>query len=80
MKMRNDFLLHNQNPPLWYIRIMHKGGIEYERSTDYLDQRDFVGAASIDGFTKYSWSGWQNLQQGDIIALNGHVEIFDHCK
>ena len=40
--------------------------------------RDFVGAASIDGFTKYSWSGWQNLQQGDIIALNGHVEIFDH--
>lgn len=40
--------------------------------------RDFVGAASIDGFTKYSWSGWQSLQQGDIIALNGHVEIFDH--
>lgn len=40
--------------------------------------RDFVSAASIDGFTKYSWSGWQNLQQGDIIALNGHVEIFDH--
>ena len=38
----------------------------------------FVGAPSIDGFTKYSWSGWQNLQQGDIIAVNGHVEIFDH--
>ena len=38
----------------------------------------FVGAPSIDGFTKYSWSGWQSLQQGDIIAVNGHVEIFDH--
>lgn len=50
---------------------------KFSRGQKY-SSRDFVGAASIDGFTKYSWSGWQNLQQGDIIALNGHVEIFDH--
>lgn len=37
---------------------------------------DFVSAGSLNGFTRYSWSGWQNLNEGDIIACNGHVEIF----
>lgn len=31
---------------------------------------------SIPGFTKYVFSGWNNLQAGDIIAYCGHVEIF----
>lgn len=28
------------------------------------------------GFTASNWSGWDTLQEGDIIALNGHTEIF----
>ena len=28
------------------------------------------------GFTPLSWSGWDSLQEGDIIAKDGHVEIF----
>ena len=30
------------------------------------------------GFTKHSWNGWQALAKGDIIAKNGHVEIYSH--
>ena len=30
------------------------------------------------GFVKKSFTSWDDLVQGDIIALNGHVEIFDH--
>lgn len=36
----------------------------------------FTTLGSLEGFTKSSWPGWENLQAGDIIALNGHVEIF----
>ncbi len=28
------------------------------------------------GFVSSSWNGWDSLQEGDIIATNGHVEIF----
>lgn len=28
------------------------------------------------GFTAGGWPGWDGLQEGDIIARNGHVEIF----
>ena len=28
------------------------------------------------GFQSAAWSGWENLQPGDIIARNGHVEVF----
>ena len=28
------------------------------------------------GFTPGSWPGWDSLQEGDILALNGHTEIF----
>ena len=27
-----------------------------------------------------SWPGWDNLQEGDIIARSGHVEIFAYNK
>lgn len=28
------------------------------------------------GFSSRSWDGWDSLSEGDIIAKNGHVEIF----
>jgi hypothetical protein len=28
------------------------------------------------GFTPMAWPGWEALQPGDIMALNGHTEIF----
>ena len=49
----------------------------FDESTKW-DSGTFTNAAEIPGFTKYSWSGWDSLSQGDIIALKGHVEIFDH--
>lgn len=36
----------------------------------------FTFASELNGFTKYSFSGWENLCQGDIISYDGHVEIF----
>lgn len=49
---------------------------------------NFVTNPSLPGFTRYDWSGWENLQEGDIIAryrynpsnpaASGHVEIFSH--
>ena len=30
------------------------------------------------GFQSMGWSGWDSLKPGDIIAKNGHVEIFSH--
>lgn len=38
----------------------------------------FTSGVKIPGFTKMSWPGWDKLVKGDIIALNGHVEIFSH--
>lgn len=32
--------------------------------------------AIADGFTYGGWTGWDNLQEGDIITRNGHVEVF----
>ena len=29
-----------------------------------------------DGFTYGGWTGWENLQEGDIITRSGHVEVF----
>ena len=31
---------------------------------------------SAAGFTSMAWNGWDSLVEGDIIAKNGHVEIF----
>lgn len=50
----------------------------YGASTETWSSFQFTDAGSIPGFTKYSWSGWDNLQAGDIIATNGHVEIFSN--
>jgi hypothetical protein len=36
----------------------------------------FTFASEIPGFTRYTFSGWENLCMGDIISYNGHVEIF----
>lgn len=33
-------------------------------------------SASIKGFTAMDWPGWDSLVEGDIIAKDGHVEIF----
>ena len=41
-----------------------------------LNSSGFCSAKSIKGFTKMSWPGWDGLVEGDIIARNGHVEIF----
>lgn len=34
------------------------------------------GTSAVPGFTVMDWSGWDNLCEGDIIARNGHTEIF----
>lgn len=41
-----------------------------------LSSSGFVTLQSLKGFTKAKWPGWENLQPGDIIAMNGHVEIY----
>jgi hypothetical protein len=41
-----------------------------------LSSYNFVSRSSLPGFTKQAWSGWDNLRTGDIIARNGHVEVF----
>ena len=28
------------------------------------------------GFTPYSWPGWENLKEGDVLGTSGHTEIF----
>ena len=33
-----------------------------------------------EGFTYGGWSGWDNLQEGDIITRSGHVEVFAYNK
>lgn len=33
-------------------------------------------AANLDKFTFMAWPGWDNLQEGDIMARDGHTEIF----
>lgn len=43
-----------------------------------LTSSTFTSGVKIPGFTKMSWPGWNKLVKGDIIALNGHVEIFSH--
>lgn len=35
---------------------------------------------NIPGFTKMKWPGWGNLVKGDIMALNGHTEIYSHTE
>ena len=43
-------------------------------SADYANPNN---QAMLDsGFTPVSWSGWDSLTEGDIIAKTGHVEIF----
>lgn len=37
-------------------------------------------SCNIDKFKYMSWPGWDNLQEGDIIARSGHVEIFAYNK
>lgn len=36
------------------------------------NSQSLVNASSIPGFTKYSWNGWDNLQEGDIIAYGSY--------
>lgn len=37
-------------------------------------------AANISKFKHMNWPGWDKLQEGDIIACDGHVEIFAYNK
>lgn len=48
----------------------------YGSMTGDTDSRGFVRRQTLNGFTKQSWPGWEGLLPGDIIAKNGHVEIF----
>ena len=41
-----------------------------------LTSSSFTSLSSLKGFTKARWPGWDKLQAGDIIARNGHVEIY----
>ena len=42
------------------------------------DSRTFTRGINIKGFTKMKWPGWDKLVKGDIMARNGHAEIFSH--
>ncbi len=52
----------------------------YGSLNDTWSSYDFTYNSSIPGFTRLSFSGWDNLNPGDIISYNnggkGHVEIF----
>ena len=43
-------------------------------SYDFTDKNNSTMKST--GFTALSWPGWESLHDGDIIAKNGHVEIF----
>ncbi len=42
------------------------------------DSYTFTRGINIKGFTKMKWPGWDKLIKGDIMARNGHAEIFSH--
>ena len=42
------------------------------------DSYTFTRGLNIKGFTKMKWPGWDKLIKGDIMARNGHAEIFSH--
>lgn len=50
------------------------------KSMSQIGSSSFTSRNSLEGFTKQSWSGWDNLQTGDIIARDGHVEVFAYQK
>lgn len=46
-----------------------------------IDSRGFLAnnsTLSKAGFKKMKWSGWNSLKKGDIMAKDGHAEIFSH--
>lgn len=57
---------------LRYYGVMNDGA--NLNSSGFTDQNNSVMQKS--GFRPSAWVGWENLQEGDIIATNGHVEIF----
>lgn len=48
----------------------------YGSITTNYNSSSLTGINTLSGFTKCGWNGWESLQPGDIIAKNGHVEIF----
>lgn len=51
----------------------------YGANIGMVDSRAFTGSLSAltsTGFTRMSFPGWDNLLPGDIMAKNGHVEIY----
>lgn len=48
----------------------------YGASSGKYTSHSFTSGVNIKGFEKSGWPGWENLIEGDIIATNGHVEIF----
>ena len=48
-------------------------------SSGFVSSSDVAKKLQAAGFKKRSFTGWDDLKQGDIIAQGGrHVEIFDH--
>ena len=48
-----------------------------------LDSRSITsqsGGMKNTGFTYGGWPGWDSLQEGDVLARNGHTEIFAYNK
>ena len=54
---------------LWIYGVLPEGT---NVTSALIRQRGFLPK----GFTMMDWPGWENLQEGDIIAKVGHVEIF----
>lgn len=55
--------------------------LSYYTGKDYLAGSSSYATQSNDyllkaGFTPIKWPGWDKLKAGDIMAINGHVEIF----
>ena len=58
--------------------ICHYGG--YLDKNHYPASSEWTSGVKLDGFTKMEWPGWDGLQRGDIIARDGHVEIYSHTE
>lgn len=50
--------------------------ILYGSLNSVLNSTAFCNLQEMTGFTKLPWNGWDSLIPGDILAVNGHVEIY----
>ena len=75
MKARTDCSGYVQTC-LKYFGVMN----ENSNLTSYNVMNAGDATMKATGFTPYSWPGWDNLREGDILGKSGHTEIFAYNK